>query len=231
VQRAGAFTADASHQLRTPLTALRLNLESLADSDRDAVDAAMAEADRLEATIDELVALTQLDATERITDLGALVEERVAAWRHLASGQGRQVEVEVLPTPAVPVRAAAVGQALQVLLDNAIEHGRGTVTVRVAPTLPGTGDARGVRICVTDEGPGIDPRHARARVGADRGRPAPGRARTRTQARAFTGRSRGRPAHARQRRGRHPGVPGASRLIRARYVLRRLAPGMLGRSG
>lgn len=169
VQRAGAFTADASHQLRTPLTALRLNLESLADRDPDAVDAALAEADRLEATIDELVALTQLDATERITDLGALVEERVAAWRHLASGQGRQVEVEVLPTPAVRVRAAAVGQALQVLLDNAIEHGRGTVTVRVAPTLPGTGDRRGVRICVSDEGPGIAPRHARERVGADRG--------------------------------------------------------------
>jgi signal transduction histidine kinase len=168
VQRSGAFTADASHQLRTPLTALRLNLESLSGADPAAVEATLAEADRLEATIEELVALTRLESTEQVTDVGALVTQRVDAWRELARLSGRRVEVEVLPTPPVRVRAAAVGQALQVLLDNAVAHGRGTVTVRVGPTLPAE-EGPGVRVCVSDEGPGIDPRQADGRVGVDRG--------------------------------------------------------------
>jgi hypothetical protein len=63
VERSAAFTADASHQLRTPLTALRLQLESLelTGADASGVAAALAEADRLEATIAELTALTRLD--------------------------------------------------------------------------------------------------------------------------------------------------------------------------
>ncbi len=170
VQRGSAFTADASHQLRTPLTALRLNLEALQPRDPELVGAALAEADRLEHTIDELVALTQLDAAEEDVDLAALVDERVAGWRELAGAAGRRVEVEVVPTPAVRVRGAAVGQALQVLLDNALQHGRGTVTVRVSPTLPSGADGgRGARVCVTDEGPGLPPEVTAAPPGADRG--------------------------------------------------------------
>ncbi|MBW3657515.1 MAG: HAMP domain-containing histidine kinase [Actinobacteria bacterium] len=164
MQRGSAFTADASHQLRTPLTALRLQLETLHGADPAAVEAALAEADRLETTVDELVALTGLDAPEREVDLGTLVTGRVDAWRELAAAGGRRVEVELTPTPPVRVRPAAVGQALQVLLDNALAHGAGTVTVRVEPS----GD--GVRVCVLDEGPGVDATVAGAdRAGADRG--------------------------------------------------------------
>jgi signal transduction histidine kinase len=170
VQRGSAFAADASHQLRTPLTALRLNLESLEPRDPDAVAAALAEADRLEATVDELVTLTRLDATESDVDLAELVTERVEAWRELAAAEGRRVRVEVLPVPAVRARAAAVGQALQVLLDNALEHGRGDVSIRVSPSLPdGEFAGHGARVCVSDEGGGIPAEVVTARVGADRG--------------------------------------------------------------
>lgn len=176
IARGRAFTADASHQLRTPLTALRLHLETLAagagpDVDDDVLAAALAEADRLEMTVDELVALTQLDEPAQDVDVGALVAERVDAWRSLLEQAGRRVRVERLPAPRVRVRPAAVGQALQVLLDNARQHGSGTVTVRVEPTLPdGSQPDRGVRVVVADEGPGIPVEVADApRSGRDRG--------------------------------------------------------------
>lgn len=169
VQRGRAFTADASHQLRTPLTALRLHLEAWRAHQPEVADAALAEADRLETTIDELVALTQLEASEHDTDVGELVTQRVTAWREHAAMAGRPVHVEVLPSPQARVRPAAVGQALQVLLENALQHGAGAVTVRVGPTLPDTDGAAGVRICVHDEGPGPDPAVVGPRAGADRG--------------------------------------------------------------
>ena len=169
VQRARAFTADASHQLRTPLTALRLQLEGLATAGADpgAVAAALEEADRLEATIDELVALTDVEGPEMTVDPALLVEERAGVWRSLAEETGREFNVEVVPCNAVRVRPAAVGQALQVLLDNAFEHGEGPVTVRVGPSLPDDEDG-GVRICVLDEGPGMSGSPAGRRE-ADRG--------------------------------------------------------------
>ncbi|GGI09725.1 sensor histidine kinase [Egicoccus halophilus] len=152
VDRANAFAADASHQLRTPLTALRLHLESLAvGAPGPSVDAALEEADRLEATIEELVALTRPDAAAGDLDLTELVRERLPAWEDLAAQQGREVVFEALPVPLVRARPGAVGQALQVLLDNALRHARGRVTVRLAPALPS--EPRGtVRLCVLDEG-------------------------------------------------------------------------------
>ncbi|MPZ87743.1 MAG: HAMP domain-containing protein [Nitriliruptorales bacterium] len=151
LERSRSFSADASHQLRTPLTALRLDLEALdvAGAEPGLVAAAVAEADRLEATIDELLALAGTPAGDEYLDLEALAGERIEAWRALARTQGRDVRLEVRPVPLVRARAAALGQSLQVLLDNALEHGTGTVTVSVREV------AGGVRLCVGDEGPGI----------------------------------------------------------------------------
>ena len=164
VDRGRAFAADASHQLRTPLTALRLQLEGLQAQGvaPDAVEAALAEADRLEATVEELVALTSLDTAEEEVAPEDLVGSPVAAARAAARVAGRTLELEVVPGPRVRTRPAAIRQALQVLLDNALQHGHGTITVRVAPTLPdepvpGRGARQGLRICVADEGPGPEP--------------------------------------------------------------------------
>lgn len=153
LERSRSFSADASHQLRTPLTALRLDLEALeaAGADPALVAAAVAEADRLEETITELLALSEAPRRGENLDLAALVADRVDAWRALARAQGREVKLSIPVVPAVEARAAALGQSLQVLLDNALAHGTGTITVSVRQV------AGGVRLCVEDEGPGIPP--------------------------------------------------------------------------
>jgi signal transduction histidine kinase len=151
VRRSRHFGADASHQLRTPLTALRLQLEALALSGADAgtVEEALGEADRLEATIEELLALGAPETAREPVDLEALVADRIGAWRSLAAARDRRVVVQAVAVPPVRARPAAIGQGLQVLLDNALEHGEGTITVSLQPV------AGGVRLCVGDEGPGL----------------------------------------------------------------------------
>lgn len=170
VQRGAAFTADASHQLRTPLTALQLHLDALAagGADPGIVAAAQTEAERLDGTIDELVALTRVEAAPEEVDVAEVVERRVGAWRRRAEQAGRPFTVERAPTPPLRVRAAAVGQALQVLLDNALEHGAGPIRVRVTPTLPDAG-APGIQVCVIDAGPGFDPDTVLPASSRDRG--------------------------------------------------------------
>jgi signal transduction histidine kinase len=167
VERSTAFTADASHQLRTPLTALRLHLDTLealvpgddpardGSASREALAAAQGEADRLQATIEDLVALTRIDTAEAPVDLTALVAGRLPAWRALAADAGRALTDDLRPVPVVSVRAGAVAQAVQVVLDNALAHGRGTITVRVAPARPDE-PSSAVRVCVEDEGAGPD---------------------------------------------------------------------------
>ena len=155
LERSASLSADASHQLRTPLTALRLNLEALAvelDRPSASLAAADAEVDRLEATIDELLALADAGARADVVDLRALTLERLGGWRTLADVAGREVRLTRTPVPLVRARPAAVGQALQVLLDNALVHGRGDVVVWLEPVH--RGDRRWVRLCVGDDGPG-----------------------------------------------------------------------------
>ena len=175
VERATAFTADASHQLRTPLTALQLQLdtaEALLPPDdtsdpaqgamRDALAAAHQEVERLGGTIDDLVALTRLDAPETEVDLPRFLEARAAAWRSQAAESEREVEVEVHSgVEYVRARPAALAQILQVLVDNALQHASGTVRIVLRPREStadpgdgaGTGAPGALSICVLDDGP------------------------------------------------------------------------------
>ncbi len=157
-----AFVADASHQLRTPLTALRLRLENLeADAEPTAADelvAALEEGDRMSRLVDGLLALARADkaasmATASALDLRALVEERRDTWLPVAEERG--VEVVVDPGPrlrglATPDR---VSQVLDNLLDNALEVSPEGATVRLSVVATPTGPA----IHVADQGPGMTP--------------------------------------------------------------------------
>lgn len=187
VERARSFSADASHQLRTPLTALRLQLETLQmtgpqmtgpqatgpqttghgqATDHGAAAEALAELDRLDATITELLTLATPGGGGTVFVPQQLVDDRLDAWQTLAGAEGRSVHTDLADTPSVSARPAAVGQALQVLLDNAVVHGDGDITVSVAAAGR---DSRWIRMCVADEGPGFDERRLPPPQPADRG--------------------------------------------------------------
>jgi signal transduction histidine kinase len=156
VARERAFSADASHQLRTPLAGLRLRLEAaLEQPDQDprpAIAASLADADRLEDTIDELLLLARDNRTTPADplDLEALLCEMSAEWESRLALQGRRLDLAIHPdVPSARVSTAAVRQVLAVLVDNAMTHGSGTVRV----SLREVADA--VAIDVADEGPGV----------------------------------------------------------------------------
>jgi signal transduction histidine kinase len=154
VARERAFTADASHQLRTPLTGLRLRLEAaLATPEADrsaALEGALEDVDRLETTVEDLLALARDVAPVRQRlDLAGLLGEVERHWRGPLAAVGRPLRVLWEPgLPQAHASAAAVRQVLDVLVGNAAEHGAGAVSVkaRAAP------DA--LAVDVGDEGPG-----------------------------------------------------------------------------
>jgi signal transduction histidine kinase len=158
LDRERSFSANASHQLRTPLTGLRLQLEAALETpDADlhaAIRGGIAEADRLERTIDDLLVLARDTGSGAETaDLDELLTEIEEGWRGLLATRGRELRVVTRGAPAPRASAAAIRQILTVLVDNAVTHGAGTVTV----TARDAGDA--LAVDVADEGPGIDPAH------------------------------------------------------------------------
>ena len=153
VDRERAVTAHASHQLRTPLAGLRLSLESaLHTPGADypaATREAVAAADRLERTIDDLVMLARNHDRRPIEppDISALLNDIEALWHGLLAKSGRSLQI-ITDLQLRPPRfsTAAIRQILTVLMDNAARHGAGRVTVHARETITT------VAIDVSDEG-------------------------------------------------------------------------------
>jgi signal transduction histidine kinase len=153
VERERAFSADASHQLRTPLTALRLDLEAgqAAGATAEDVGRALVQVDRLEDTVSTLLAAAR-DAgpPDQHVDLGALLEELRDGWHGRLAADGRPLRIGFCDRPVVASASpGAVRQILEILLDNAHRHGAGVVTVS-ARAVHGA-----VVVEVGDEGPGV----------------------------------------------------------------------------
>lgn len=168
-----AFVADASHQLRSPLTALRLRLENLEDEvegeARDDLRAAVAETRRLSRMVDELLALARADRAAGVPPTGAIdavaaLEERQAAWAALAEERGITVTVERAEGGAIPAVRATPDRLVQVvdnLLANAVDAAPpGTLVELNATAGPTPG---WVELHVLDRGAGLS-EEARARA-------------------------------------------------------------------
>ncbi len=153
------FVADASHQLRTPLTALRLRLENLQSAaataeDEEALGAAIEETNRLAALVADLLQLARAEesAAPEAVDLVALATDRVDTWSAVADAIGVRLDLDA---PAGPVLASSVPGGVEQILDNLIDN-----AVEVAP--PGSrvsvSISRGTathELVVGDDGPGL----------------------------------------------------------------------------
>lgn len=154
-----ALVADASHQLRTPLTALRLRLDALDSEHPDPgdVDAARNEAHRLSRIVDGLLTLGRLDAGQlpaTTVDVDAEVNDRIAMWSPLAEERGVALTLQGRAGSARCVEEG-LGQILDNLLANALEVAPAGSRV-VVELRAGTPTNR-VGIAVRDEGPGMTP--------------------------------------------------------------------------
>lgn len=156
VARERAFSADASHQLRTPLAALRIELEAieLRGDPPPEVGSALAQVERLQATVDTLLAVARdVPRPAGRTDLSLLLEETQRRWRGPLAEDARPLHtVRQVDRPVARASPTVVGEVLDVLLDNAHRHGEGPIIVAVREA------GEWLAIDVADEGAGFGDR-------------------------------------------------------------------------
>ncbi|TNC16505.1 HAMP domain-containing histidine kinase [Georgenia sp. 311] len=152
------FAADASHQLRTPLTALSMRLEEIQAiaTDEDVAEEARVSlelVERLTGVVEDLLRNSRQagGGTTEALRLADLFAQQAEEWGPTFASAGRELvlpehsEIAVLATPG------ALAQVLSTLLENSLKYGAGTTTVRARASA----SEHGVVIEVTDEGPGV----------------------------------------------------------------------------
>lgn len=154
------LTADAAHELRTPLAVLNLRLQRArltGNTDWAAVERELAQMGRL---VDQLLDLARKESLSKerrteerpVVNLSRIVREAAAVVLPLMEAAGRELAVEVPDTVEVRGNSDDLRDMVRNLLENAFLHGRGKVTARIEGSGQGT-DL--VTIEVTDEGPGV----------------------------------------------------------------------------
>jgi signal transduction histidine kinase len=151
------FASDASHQLRTPLTALSMRLEEmLAAADEPAVvreegAAALVQTERLADVVSQLLGRTRSPAvgSRKRLSIDDVVAQQVVEWDPAFRRKNRKLEVTGDKNLRAYGRSGTLSQVIATLLDNAFVHGAGTVTMRTSQT------PKSVVIEVRDEGKGV----------------------------------------------------------------------------
>lgn len=156
------FVADASHQLRTPLTALRLSLDNIADGVdddfvREDVEQATAEVVRMSRLVNGLLVLARAEAKVTAAEplsLKEIVDERLSVWRPAADERGVHIALKGGVADGRPLVLASPGHLEQVLdnvLSNALEVSPDGATI----TVRAESRAEEVTLSILDQGPGM----------------------------------------------------------------------------
>ncbi len=134
--RERGFSAEVAHQLRTPLTGLRLRLDRLANEDGASAElaAVLGEVARLEGTVEHLLALSRdLHPVVSVLDIEAVFAALTDRWDTPVRDSGRCLTVDTVSASVPgPIRGTfvSISQVLDVLVDNGFRHGSGEVAVR-----------------------------------------------------------------------------------------------------
>jgi signal transduction histidine kinase len=153
------FAADASHQLRTPLTALLMRLEEIGVTDdldvvREEAGIAIAQVERLTRVVDDLMSRTRRghqDAPTPSVSLDSIIAALQREWQPAFEQARRSVRVDGQRGLVVKSTPVALSQVLSTLLENSLAHGRGTVDVHARRSGPS------VVVEVSDQGEGVAP--------------------------------------------------------------------------
>jgi len=152
------FASDASHQLRTPLTALSMRLEEIASSEEidevhEEARVALNQVERLTLVVDSLLARSRLQRRASVTsvNLGQILDQQVEEWTPAFRERRRRLVLHPLEKMSVVATPGALSQVLATLVENSLQHGRGTVSITARRT------GRSVVVEVTDEGDGVPP--------------------------------------------------------------------------
>lgn len=157
-----AFAGDASHQLRTPLTALQLRLERATEmlatdpaGAAERIEAAMVETDRLQRLVEGLLVLSRSENADKITrdkcDAAQIARERFENWEALASEQDVSLVLDVPETAMI----FAIPGALEQVVDNYIDNALSIVPTKSKITVKISADSKFTKVSIIDEGPGI----------------------------------------------------------------------------
>ncbi len=161
--------ADLSHRLRTPLTALRLDVEALPEPDRSELGRHVGSLERTLTAVIHAARRPQREGRVPRSDAVAVVRDRVLFWTPLFEDQSRLVTLE-LPDGEIPVRAARedLAAAVDALVENVAAHTPDGAAMRVTVSAEQVAGTPGARIAIADDGPGI-PLGAGERGRSDRG--------------------------------------------------------------
>ncbi|MER7049374.1 MULTISPECIES: ATP-binding protein [Streptomyces] len=150
------LAADASHQLRTPLTALSMRLEEISATDdpatvKEEASIALAQVERLTDVVQRLLTNSRDPRTGSaiVFDLDEVVKQQMAEWRSAYRSAGRALVCSGKQGMRAVGTPGAVAQVLAALIENSLMHGGGTVALRTRVT------GNQAVIEVTDEGPGV----------------------------------------------------------------------------
>ena len=164
LSRERSFSSHVSHQLRTPVAALRAAIETELAAPRPDPTSLLHEGlgavDRLEATITSLLALARRAEGEPVLcDAAAVVADQVDRWRPTLAAHGRDIGVVGAPL-IISIDPATVRHIVDVLIENAFLHGAGMIAVRIERSQTQETGRRDLVIDVSDDGsvlPGADP--------------------------------------------------------------------------
>jgi signal transduction histidine kinase len=149
------LAVDVSHQLRTPLTALSMRLEEMiASADepdvvREEGHAALVQAERLADTVSQLLSPARRAPSAALTGVDEVIRQQVVEWEPAFRRAKRRLVVIGVRELQAHFTPGGLAQVIATLLDNALMHGGGTVTIQTSQSM------RSVVIEVRDEGRGV----------------------------------------------------------------------------